>query len=209
MFFLLKKIINFDIIKTIIKFWRKEMNNKQIKIIVLAAIFIALNLICTRFFSIKITPTIRISFNLVVSAFCGYYLGPIWGGLTLFTEDLIGALLFPSGTFFIGFSISAALKGIMFGLILQNKKLTLSRIIIAFSFASIIISGFLDTFWLTILYRNPFIEGFTISSVLNAFNITLMPRLISIPILFVVNVLITYILSKTLITKLNHKNNLI
>lgn len=179
------------------------MNNKKIKIIVLAAIFIALNLICTRFFSIKLTPTIRISFNLVVSAFCSYYLGPVWGGITLFSEDLIGALLFPSGAFFIGFSISSALKGIIFGLVLHNKKITLTRIIISFSLVSIVISCLLDTFWLTLLYRNPFIEGVSLKSILNAFSVTLMPRLISIPILFVVNVLTTYLLSKTLIPKLS------
>ena len=48
-------------------------------------------------------------------------LGPKYSTVLAGLADLIGALLFPFGSFFIGYTISALLTGLVYGLFLYNK----------------------------------------------------------------------------------------
>lgn len=81
------------------------------KKIILSAILLALLIILSRFLSIK-TPIMRISFEFVPTMLCAIWLGPKWTILIKVLGDLIGATLFPSGAFFIGYTISAGITRI-------------------------------------------------------------------------------------------------
>lgn len=87
------------------------MPNLQIsktKKIILAAMMIAIYLILDRFLSIK-TPILKISFIFIPIIISAIYLGPIYTGIIGGIGDLIGALLFPFGSYYFGFTLSACL----------------------------------------------------------------------------------------------------
>ncbi len=75
---------------------------------ILAALLLAVLLILSRFLSVK-TSLLVISFSFIPLMICAIYLGPKYATLIAALGDLIGALLFPFGTYFIGFTISAGL----------------------------------------------------------------------------------------------------
>ena len=89
----------------------------------------------------------------------GVYLGPKYACLICALGDLIGALLFPFGAYFPGFTISAGLMGLIYGLFLYKKpneevnnikyivKLIISSIIVLF-----VIKIFIESAFLNILY---------------------------------------------------------
>src|SRR5665647_1580567 len=91
-------------------------NNSKVTRLITIGLFIALEIILTRFLSIN-TPFIRIGFGFLPVAMLGIMYGPVWAGISYAIGDVLGMLIFPSGAFFPGFTLSAALTGIAFGII--------------------------------------------------------------------------------------------
>ena len=77
--------------------------------------------------------------------------------------DVIGALLFPFGAFFIGYTISALLTGLTYGLLLHQKKefkvdkKFIIHLVIATLIVTLLINGGLNTLWISIQYKKAFI----------------------------------------------------
>ncbi len=86
----------------------------------LMAILIALQIILTRFLSILIFPWLRVSLGFLPIAAVGMLLGPIPAALCGALGDVVGFFLFPSGTFFPGYTLTAALTGLIYGLFLHG-----------------------------------------------------------------------------------------
>lgn len=125
-------------------------NNSKVTRLITIGLFIALEIILTRFLSIN-TPFIRIGFGFLPVAMLGIMYGPVWAGISYAIGDILGMLIFPSGAFFPGFTLSAALTGIAFGIILYGKPVTWKRVLIASFIICIGINLCLDTYWLYIL----------------------------------------------------------
>lgn len=136
------------------------MTSKKVQIMVTAAFFVALDIIAARYLGFEFpTPIgpIKFDFQIIVAALCGYALGPFWACLTLVSSDLLGAML-NSGSLgiFLGFTLSAALRGFGFGLLLHNKHITPLRIIICVMTVFIPIDLCLNTLWLSIIINAPY-----------------------------------------------------
>lgn len=101
------------------------------KVLVGASLLTGISIILTRVFSIMIPlaglPALRFGFGAVPIIISGIIYGPIAGGLTGIVADLLGVMLNPQGgAFFPGFTLSAALRGVIPGLIymiLRSKKI--------------------------------------------------------------------------------------
>lgn len=130
--------------------------NKKFKILVTVSLLISLEIILTRFLSIT-TPIVRIGFGFLPIAICGMLYGPVWAGTAGLISDLIGAILFPSGAYFPGFTLSAILTGVIFGFFLHDKEMSSVKLLFAVLINNIGISLLLNTLWLTILTGSPFI----------------------------------------------------
>lgn len=124
------------------------------KKIILAGLLLATTIILNRFLSIK-TPIVVISFAFIPIMLSGMLLGPMWTMLISGLADLIGALLFPFGAYFVGYTISSTLSGLIYGLFLQrkynktNKKLLLN-LIISSLIVLIVCNGILNSVWIYI-----------------------------------------------------------
>ncbi len=118
------------------------------------AILVAMEVVLSRFLSINIWSN-KIGFAFLPVAVTAMYFSPLTTGVTAAVADLIGALLFPSGPFFPGFTLTAFLGGVVYGVAL-NKSLTPVRILAAVVVRELGLSLFLNTLWLSVLYSSPY-----------------------------------------------------
>ena len=122
--------------------------------IVYLAVLVALEIVLNRFLSIN-TPVVKIGFSFVPIAVAGILFGPIPAAIVAALADLLGAFLFPTGTIFLGITLTAFLKGISWGLFLHKKQTPLN-IVLAVLVDQIILSYILNSFWLSILMGAPY-----------------------------------------------------
>ncbi len=131
------------------------MNNS--KKILFCALFISSYIVLERFFSIR-TPLVTIGFSFVPLIFSAILLGPKYSAFIAFFGDIIGSLLFPSGGYFFGFTITAFLSGLTYGLFLYRKTFQINKsFIVRLSISTILITiifyfGF-NSIWIVLLTK--------------------------------------------------------
>ncbi len=154
--------------------------NKHLKTMILAAMLVAVEVVLSRFCSIS-TQFGKIGFAFAPLAVCGMLLGPWWACLTGALADLLGAVLFPIGPYFPGFTLSNALVGLIFGLLLYRRFSGWKRIALAAVLGNFCVSLFLSTWWLSILYGSPYLGLLSTrllqSCVMTAIEIVVLPIL--------------------------------
>ena len=123
--------------------------------LVVMAFLIALEIIFTRFLSFQL-PMVRVGFGFLPVAVAAIMFGPIWAGIGYTIGDLLGMFLFPTAGYFPGFTLSAFVTGLLFGLILHKKEITIKRTFIAAFFVITIVSLGMDTLWLSIILGKGF-----------------------------------------------------
>lgn len=128
-------------------------NRDRIKFICFAAILIAIEIVLNRFLSIN-TAGLKIGFSFVPIIIAAVLFGPVRAGIIYCIADIVGAILFPIGPYFPGFSICAFLMGMTYGAFLYKKeKVGFFRNILPPVIINNVILGLLvNTFWISILY---------------------------------------------------------
>ncbi len=125
-------------------------NLKNTKAIVLAAILTALQVIVAMF-SINLIPgVLKISFGFIPVAVLCYLLGPVVGGVAGGICDILKYMVAPDGPFFIGYTISEILTGVIYGSFLYKKEITLKRIFITKFVINLVMNIILTPLWLHI-----------------------------------------------------------
>ena len=118
------------------------------------ALLIALEIILSRFLSLSAWNT-KIGFSFVPVVIAAILLGPVYAGIVGALADFVGALLFPIGAYFPGFTLTAFLTGMIYGLFLYKRQ-SLPRILGAVAVNQFILSLLLNTLWISVLYGSPF-----------------------------------------------------
>ena len=133
---------------------KKHVSTYQL---VVMAFLIALEIILTRFLSIQL-PIARIGFGFLPVAITAIMFGPIWAGLCYTAGDLLGMLLFPTAgvPYFVGFTLSAFITGVLYGVILYRKEINMRISFIAAFVVLTSITLILNTFWLHLLVGQAF-----------------------------------------------------
>ena len=134
----------------------------KIKKTVLAAILLALLIILSRFVSIQ-TQLLVISISFIPVMMSAIWLGPKYSLVISALGDFIGAILFPFGTYFPGFTFSSGLAGFIYGIFLKrdfnkdiNEKRFVLNLIISTVLVLVIDGIFLRALWLNVLYGKAF-----------------------------------------------------
>ena len=126
----------------------------KLKKVIIAGLLLATTIVLNRFLSIK-TPILIISFSFIPVMLSGLILGPWWTMTIAGLADLIGALLFPFGAYFPGYTLSAIISGFIYGFFLYkqknstNKKLIIN-LIISCILVLVICNSFLNSIWIYI-----------------------------------------------------------
>lgn len=161
---------------------------KKSKKIILSAMLLALLIIFSRFISIE-TQFLVISLSFIPIMMSAIWLGPKYSTLIAMLGDLIGAILFPFGSYFPGFTLSAGITGLIYGLFLYvpNKNIGKMKFIIRLIISSLLVLGivnvFITSYWLHILYGN-------------AYKIIISTRVITQVIMLPIQVIVIYTLKK-------------
>jgi len=136
-------------------------NNSEIKKLftvqdlVLMSALIAMEIVLSRFLSFSVW-NMKIGFAFAPVVVAAILLGPVKAAIVNGVADFLGAILFPIGAYFPGFTLTAILTGFVFGLFLYEKQ-TLPRIIGAVGVNQLILSLLLNTLWISILYKTPYL----------------------------------------------------
>ena len=102
-------------------------------VIVKAGFLATVSIVLTRFLSLMLLlgglPALRVGFGSVPIIMSGMMFGPVVGGITGVVADVVGYLINPmGGTFFPGFTLSAALYGIIAGVLFKKMKIQNSKL---------------------------------------------------------------------------------
>lgn len=159
------------------------MLKTNVKNLAVVASLIALNIVLSRFVSIN-AWNIKIGFTFISLYVAGYLYGPIAAAIVGGLGDFIGASLFPIGPYFPGFTLTAVLTGLLFGLFLKDQN-NFKVIIFTVLINEIVCSLVLNTYWIHLLYNADY-------------KVLLISRLLQCGVMSIVEILTIKFLSKSM-----------
>ena len=130
------------------------MSAKNSKTLTLMALLTAVEIVLSRFLSISAWNT-KIGFAFIPVVVAAMLLGPYRAGLVAALADFLGAILFPIGAYFPGFTLTAFFMGLIYGLFLYKEQSFL-RIVLAVAVHQLLLSLLLNTLWISVLYGSPY-----------------------------------------------------
>ena len=133
-----------------------KINKKNVtKQLCALALLIAVGVVLGRLVPVLSVWNTKIEFSFVAVMLAACIAGPVGGLVTGALIDFIGAILLPTGPYCPGFTATAALTGLVFGLLLY-KKCNLGRIVIAVLSTQLVCGFLLNTLFISILYTKAF-----------------------------------------------------
>lgn len=150
------------------------MKSTNTQKVVYIGLLTALHILLKQFLTIN-TPIARIGFGFVPLVVVAILFGPLAAMISGAIGDLIAAFLIASGPFFPGFTLSAILTGLLYGLFLYQKPRSPWRILTSVLLVTVFISLGLNTIWLHMI---------TGKGVLALLPSRVMQNLIMIPVQF-------------------------
>jgi len=130
------------------------MKKQKISMLATLGMLLAIEIVLSRFCSIS-AWNIKIGFSFVPIAVAAVLYGAAPAAAVAALGDFVGAILFPIGPYFPGFTLTAALTGAVLGLFL-HKRQTVGRIGGAVAVNQLVLSLLLNTLWISVLYGAPY-----------------------------------------------------
>ena len=128
----------------------------DVRMIVIIGLMIAFEVILHRLISIK-TDIVQMHFGFIPIVIVAILYGPLYSGIAWAMADTIGTLLFPTGAFFFGFTVTALLSGIIFGIFLYKAKSYVISTVISVLIINILFTLCLDMYWLHLIMKQAFV----------------------------------------------------
>ena len=128
-----------------------NLKTKQLSKLVITAMLIALNVVLERLLTIQ-TESHHFTLSVITIVFPIVYLGVPYAIAVAALGDIVGALLFPTGAYFPGFTLTNIITALCLCLFLR-KKVGIINTSIAVLINKIIGTLILNPIWISILYR--------------------------------------------------------
>ena len=126
----------------------------SIYVLTLTAMLIACQVVLGNLLQVPLLGK-QYNFGFVPIALAGALMGPVPAAIVGGLGDLIGAHLFPAGTYFPGFTLTNALVGLVCGVFLHGRKPSWWRCIAAVTISLAGLNLFLNSLWLHMLAYVP------------------------------------------------------
>ena len=126
----------------------------SVQIIAFGAIFMALRVVLG-FLEINIGDSYRITFSPIPVTLASYMLGPVVGGIIGACGDIITLIIHPTGGINFGILLAKTLWGVLMGLFLYNRSVTIFKSIIANFVTILVCNVIITTASLCIVYGYP------------------------------------------------------
>ena len=160
------------------------MKKIPLRAMVVCAMLTAVAVVLDRFVPALFTDTCKITFTFVPVVTAAVLYGPAGGAAVWGLADLIGAVLFPRGVYFPGFTVTAALKGALFGWFLHRERVRFfPHVVIPTAVNNFVIGLAVDTLWIAILYSSKTYWGYFVGRIpqfiaLTVMNLGLIPLIV-------------------------------
>lgn len=115
-------------------------------------LFLAIQMVLSSYGVIQVNDSLKISLAHLALAPTAMLFGPVAAAIQGAMSDILGFLLKPTGPYFPGFTVSAALGGVIYGLFLFESDRKLWQIILARAVIMVFVNIMLNTVFLTMLY---------------------------------------------------------
>lgn len=168
------------------------MKNKRVGSLVILALMIGLNIVLSRFVSIK-AMNFKISFTFLTIVLSAYFYGYYGAIMVALFGDLLGALLFPIGPYNPLLTLTSIMCAVVYAYFFYKKDLSNKNIILACLINRFIISLFINTTIISLMYNL-------------SFTTTFITRIYSSTVMFVVEVLALCFLRKYMKYVENRRN---
>ena len=117
-----------------------------------AGLLLAIQMVLSSYGVIEVTDSLKISLAHLAIAPTAILFGPVVAGLQGALSDVLGFILKPTGPYFPGFTLTAALLGVIYGMALYKTRRTIWHIIAARVAVCLLLNITLNTVFLTMLY---------------------------------------------------------
>ena len=128
-----------------------KFNKTHIFKIVLTSVMIALNIVLERFLTFHIESN-HYSVSIITIAFAAVCLGTPYAVTVAALGDIIGAVLFPIGAYFPGFTLTNILTALCLCLFI-GKKVTVLGSIVSILINKAVGTLILNSIWVSVLYK--------------------------------------------------------
>ena len=139
------------------KFRQSAQELKQVRTLTGVAMLLAMSVVISFTASVRVTETIKIGLGYLITALLGMLYGPFTAALAAGAGDLIKYLLKPDGAYCFGFTLTAMLGGVVYGVFFYREKCTIPRAIASKATVSLLLNCLLNTVWVSWLYGMPFL----------------------------------------------------
>ncbi|MBQ7793273.1 MAG: folate family ECF transporter S component [Clostridia bacterium] len=122
-----------------------------------AAMYIAIYVVL---YAVKIPLALesRVSVTFLPLVASAYLMGPVTAMIVGAIGDILSAVFFPSGQYFPGFTLSAVMNGLIYGIFLYRANTHIRlRSLISTIIIILLVNVVLNTLWLAILYQKAFV----------------------------------------------------
>ena len=153
---------------------KNNVRSAKIRNIAYLAILVALEVVLNRFCSIN-TMGLKIGFSFVPIVITAVLFGPLSAAVVYATADLVGAILFPIGTYHPGFTVCAAAMGFVYGLFLYvprgeekgvfirwKKVRVFPNVVLSALINNLVFGLVINTYWVSMLYGSKSYYGWFI-----------------------------------------------
>lgn len=151
----------------------KRTLKNDILMLTTIGLLVALAIIFRSLLAITPVPAIRIAFDFLPIALIGMKYGSLHAGAAFMMVDLIAHWIFPRGTFFPGFTITAFMAGLSYGFFLHKKPTSVLGAVTAATIVVVGIQWGIDTLWLSIIQEVPYTTLFVTRAVRTAIMLPL------------------------------------
>ena len=125
---------------------------KSTRTITTAGLLLAIQMVLASYGVIEVTDSLKISLGHLALAPTAILFGPVVASIQGALSDILGFLLKPTGPYFPGFTLTALLGGLFYGLFLYKTEKSLWQIIAARVVITVFVNICLNTVFLTMLY---------------------------------------------------------
>lgn len=173
--------------------WKTSLHElKSAKSVAFCGVMCALGVVLNFIATMNFGPYIRVGFSGLPNQAVDYLLGPTVGVIFASAMDVIKFLFRPSGLYFPGYTLSAALGAAIYGTAFYRQPVTLTRVVLAQVLVKVFVNIGCNTYWHAVLFAEAWI-------------VLLPPRIIANAVSLPIDIAITYFMLKFMSRRLSRK----
>ena len=129
---------------------------KSVRYLALMAAFIAVKVILQGAF-IPVGENLRISISFLFTTTEAMIIGPVAAMVSGAITDNVGFMMYPTGPFFFGYTISSMLGPLVYALFFYRRRVTVFKIVVAKAIVNYCVNVLLGSLWSAMMYSKGYL----------------------------------------------------